>query len=373
MKKKILPIDDLENIEKLVNGRSAGIITNQSCVNSCNIFILPEMIKRFNIKTVFAPEHGLSGSLPGGVTVKTYFDKDLGVQVNSLYKDGEYYIEKEELEDIEVIIYHVQDLGLRFYTYISTLFYFMETIHKLKSEIELIILDRPNPLGRAVEGPMLNKTFSSFVSKVPVPVRYGLTVGELAGYIKKKMGFNVNLKIVKIKDYHPKEFYGWIDEIEWNPPSSAIKNIETAFLYSGICLFEGTDISEGRGTSSPFQMIGKPKMKTDQVINFIRDSKMPVQVMPVSFTPNFSKYKGILCNGLKFRLRSYENFYGVLFAGYLLHFCNPEYTDFFDRLAGTDKMRKAIETNYFDKALPMLILGEVEKYKEDIKEFYLYE
>ena len=371
MKKFLLPVENDELLSSIIGSRKTGVITNQSCVDSCNKFVLPELKKKYNIQKVFVPEHGLFGKVDGGENVESYHDRHLDMDIISLY--GKHLKPQEEsLEDLDAVLYHVQDLGLRFYTYISTLFNFMEALHEYKSKIELIILDRPNPLGRAVEGPMLNKEFSSFVSTVPVPVRYGLTVGELALYLEKKFKWNINLKVLKMENYKPTEFYGWVDELPWNPPSSAIKDIETAFLYSGACILEGTNISEGRGTTTPFKIFGKPGLDTDKILGLIKEFDFPVELEKITFTPTVSKYKNDLCNGFKIKLKSFENFYGIEFFSYILHMIKPVYKDFFNKLVGTDKLKNSITATSCSKSLPVILQGDLDTYKKEVEQFYLY-
>lgn len=372
MAKVILPVEKKEILKKLISPEtSSAIITNQSCVDSCNAFILPRLKEELKLKKVFTPEHGLLGNAAGGEKVLSYFDRDLGLEIISLYGEN-YKPLPEHLKDIQVVFYHVQDLGLRFYTYISTLFNFMEVLHEQKSNVKLVILDRPNPLGRAVEGPMLDNEFKSFVGMVPVPIRYGLTPGELALYIKDKFKFKINLSVIAMDNYEISEYSGWPPEIPWNPPSSAIKDIETAFLYSGLCLLEGTNLSEGRGTEYPFKLIGKPNLETKAVIDYFKNKDYPVHLESVKFIPAFSKFKGEECSGIKIELKSTLEFNGIQFTSHLLHIAKPVFSDFFDKLAGTDKLRTTIQNINIEKILPQLLHQETQEYKKEREKFFLY-
>ncbi|HDS09829.1 MAG TPA: DUF1343 domain-containing protein [Firmicutes bacterium] len=368
----VLAVEKMEVLKRFITpGTASGIITNQTCTDSSNNFILNDLKRELNINKAFTPEHGLFGKSGGGEKVNSYFDKNFQLKVVSLY--GENFKPKpEDLSDIQVVFYHIQDLGLRFYTYVSTLFKFMEALHEQKSAVKLVILDRPNPLGRAVEGPMLEPGFESFVGMIPVPVRYGLTIGELALFLKSKFKFEIDLEVVGMDNYEITEFRGWPRDLMWNPPSSAIKTLDTAYLYSGLCLLEGTDLSEGRGTGSPFRIVGKPGFNTEIVMEFVLRKNYLVRAQPAEFIPEFSKYKGMLCTGIIFEILSPDGFRGIDFASRILYAANPVYNDFFDKLAGTDRLRKTIKNPEMERLIDIILITEAEKFKLEREKYFLY-
>ncbi len=291
-----LGIDRIDAIIDKIKGRRLGLVTNHTGFDSGMTHLI-DLAKRFGgIEVVFAPEHGLYGSAGAGEKVESYYDEEYGARVFSLYG---YTREPpvEELSKLDAVIYDMQDVGLRWYTYISTLYYVVK--NSAKAGTPLIVLDRPNPLtGYYTEGPVLEPDFKSFVGISEIPVRYGLTPGELALYFSKVEGLGGEVKVVTLKGWTRRM---WFDRtgLPWIPPSPNIPDIETALAYAGACLLEGTNLSEGRGTTSPFLQFGAPWIKPRRLAASLNDEKMPgVIFRPTKFTPFASKYREETVGGI---------------------------------------------------------------------------
>jgi uncharacterized protein YbbC (DUF1343 family) len=218
-----------------------------------------------NIRIIFGPEHGFRGKADAGEKVNTYKDSATGIPVVSLY-GNKLKPSKEDLADIDVMLFDIQDVGVRFYTYISSLQYYMEAA--IENSKHLIVLDRPNPNGHYVDGPVLETGFKSFVGMQPIPIVYGMTIGEYAQmifgehwYDSKSYGYNTGskgdfeLSVIPCSNYDHTKYY----ELPV-APSPNLPNLQSIYLYPSVCLFEGTLISEGRGTSAPFQQFGHPSL-----------------------------------------------------------------------------------------------------------------
>mgnify|MGYP000974909311 CR=1 FL=1 len=306
----------------------------------------------YQLTRIFTPEHGFTSDAPDGEHVADSRESDLGVEIISLYgpnkKPG-----RELLNDIDLLIYDIQDLGVRFYTYISTL----RNILDAASEVGLpvIILDRPDVMGgRTVEGPMLEPEFTSFVGHLPIALRYGLTPGELAKWWHARNGMKNELSVVCCEDYRcPTEF----DELNfpWFKPSPSMPDVATALMYPGTCLFEGTNISEGRGSDHPFRNLGAPFINADKWLECIKPLLSDkVSATTCSFVPTFSKFTGETCFGI--RLSSEHPIDDAVYTGvaalWSLAQSHPgvlEFTGrpglehpFIDYLAGTDRIRKGL-------------------------------
>ena len=212
-----------------------------------------------SVKVVFSPEHGFKGNLSAGAFFSDITTPDY--KIVSLYGKNKKP-SLQDLDGIDIILFDIQDIGSRYYTYISTLTYVMEAAADLK--IPLIVLDRPNPLGRKIDGPVLDMEYSSFVGMHPMPIRHGMTVGEIALMINGEKwissGKTVDLQIIKLQDWDTHPGYFSIS------PSPNISNFKTALIYNGMCLLEGTNISEGRGTRDPFLLFGAPWMNSKKIL-----------------------------------------------------------------------------------------------------------
>jgi len=254
----------------------------------------------FNLVRLFSPEHGIAAVAADGEHVGDATDPLTGLPVVSLY-GAKARPDRSELADIDAVVYDIPDIGARFYTYIWTLSHALEACADARKP--LFVLDRPNPLGgdlAACEGPMLDEArFSTFVGRWSMPIRYGLTIGELASQWNAERKIGAELRVVRCD--------GWDRRMHWPetglpfvPTSPAIREYESALLYPGTALFEGTNLSEGRGTDAPFRLIGAPWIDGDRLAADFNSKGLPgVRAEPARFTPRQRKHAGIECGGVK--------------------------------------------------------------------------
>jgi len=297
-------IDVIENnsFNKLQNKKIA-LITNYSFVNKKMDDGIDLMFKnQVNVVKIFTPEHGLYG-LPDGEEFDDQIHPIYKIPIISLYGKNKKPT-AEQLKDIDVLVYDIQDVGLRFYTFIYTLAYSL--IAASENYKKFIVLDRINPLGRVVFGPRIKKEFSTFVGNYELPLRYGLTPGELARYYKKYLKLDVDLEVVNIEGWKGETFDKL--KLKWNIPSPALPTFESTLAYTGMCLIEGTNISEGRGTPKPFCFIGAPWVNENELYDFLCKKFSDLILRKRHFIPNFSKFQGQLCNGIEFFSETKDNF-----------------------------------------------------------------
>lgn len=272
----------------VLEGKKVGVVVNHtSLVNQTHLVDTLGTLG-INITTIFCPEHGFRGDADAGAHISDSYDKRTGIPVVSLYGNQKKPTQKHLL-NCEVIVFDLQDVGVRFYTYISTLFYVMQACSE--NNIPLIVLDRPNPNGDYVAGPVLEKEFTSFVGIVPIPVVYGMTIGELGRMMQGEgwlgEGLQCDFRIVRIVNWNHSTRY----ELPV-PPSPNLPNYQSVRLYPSLCLFEGTALSVGRGTTFPFQVAGYPDKR------FGDFSFVPVAIKGMDSNP---KHKGLACFGLDLR------------------------------------------------------------------------
>lgn len=251
-----------------------------------------------NLTALYGPEHGLRGEVQAGQHIDDAHDSVTGLPIYSLHslENNTYQPNAAMLKNVDTILFDVQDAGLRFYTYLSTLVMIMRAAAEHSKRV--VVLDRPAPLnGLTMEGGLLDPAFSSFVGISVLPMRYGMTVGEIAGFINTRDGIHCELSVIPMRGWTRAR---WHDEtgLPFVPPSPNIPTLTTLTAYAGMCLIEGTNLSEGRGTTKPFEYIGAPYMDalafTDALNALGLDG---VRFRPVYFVPTFSKYAGILCQG----------------------------------------------------------------------------
>ncbi len=287
---------EAENFERLA-GQRIGLITNHTGVNRKGRSTIDLLLESPQVKLValFSPEHGLFGDVDRNVS--SFVDERTGLPVHSLYGETRRPT-KEMLEGIEVLVFDIQDIGVRFYTYITTMAYAME--EAAKAGIRFMVLDRPNPInGSSVEGPVLEPQRVSFTGYFPTPVRHGMTVGELAKLFNEENHIGVILVIAKMEGWKRNL---WFDEIDlpWINPSPNIRNLREATLYPALGLLESTNLSVGRGTQTPFELFGAPWINASRVSRALNQRKLDgVRFKPVHFTPDSNKYEGKRCHGVQ--------------------------------------------------------------------------
>lgn len=350
----------------LLKNKTIAVVTNQTGLLSDKTHLVDFLVKNnIKIKSIFAPEHGFRGDADAGEHVKNGIDKKTGISIVSLYGDNKKP-KPGQLKEIDVILFDIQDVGVRFYTYISTLAYVMEAA--AENNVEVIILDRPNPHDGYIDGPVLKPGFTSFIGMHPVPVVYGLTIGEygkmLNGEKWLKNGIQAKYTVIPMMNYYKKQRYGILEK-----PSPNLPNAQSINLYPSLCFFEGTQVSVGRGTDFPFQIYGSPWTKS-----------LPFQFTP---KPNFGAkdpfFNGKTCYGEN--LTNFSEDLRVLNLKWLLkaykNYKNPEQDFFlknlfFDKLAGTDELRKQIVSGKSEQKIKSSWKKDLEDFQKIRAKYIMY-
>jgi uncharacterized protein YbbC (DUF1343 family) len=337
----------------LLQGKRVALLTNQTGVDRkghSSVDLLRAQ-SGFTLVALFSPEHGVRGEAQAGEKVASGVDARTGLPIHSLY--GETKIATPEMmAGIDVMLVDLQDVGTRFYTYSSTLLYMLRAAER--EGVEVIVLDRPNPQGGVmIEGPVLEPAFTSFVGSFVMPVRHGMTLGELAQMFVGEEKLRTRLRVIAMRGWtramHP--YFAW--DLPWVPPSPNMLSPKTASVYPGTALFEGTNISEGRGSAKPFEYIGAPFIDGAALAERMNAADLPgVAFKPASFTPTFSKFAGQACHGvwvIPTDRRTFMPFRTGVALVKAVHDLYPGQFQFgagepafFDLLAGTDAVRKGI-------------------------------
>ena len=377
-----------ENIG-LLKDKRVGVVTNHSAILPNNVHLVDSLIALgIDVTVLFSPEHGIRGEISDGSKILSSTDDKTGIPIFSLYGSTKKPT-KEMLNNIDIILFDIQDIGARFYTYISTLYYILQSA--AENNLPVVVLDRPNPInGLRVGGPLLDLIYSTFIGIAPIPVMHGLTIGELAELFVNENFINTGSKpeltVIKMKGW--KRNYYWDDmDREWIPTSPNIPKFETSLIYPGTCFIEGTNVSEGRGTDDPFLTIGAPFINSAELINRLTSLQIAgIEFSPSSFTPvnlkgkaTHPKYEGINCDGVKFIITNKKKFNAVKFGVYLIYSLIKLYPDnfkfrenYFDKLAGTDKLRKDLLAGKNPSAIIKSWENELEEFKSIRKKYLLY-
>ncbi len=420
-------------VYKHYKSKNLGLITNQSAILSSGIHTWEALLEAgYSIKALFGPEHGFRGDAQDAVKVKDETYK--GIPVYSLYGDR-YKPEKNMIKGLDALLFDIQDVGSRYYTYLYTLAYSLEVA--AENDIEFVVLDRPNPISltkinteyqpknttisstkaktkseapeeskaqsqrpnetivkpkRIIEGLPINPDFDSFVGGYNLPNRYGLTVGEFAKYIKGEYIKKANLTVVPMKNYAPHYFFE-DTHLPWPMPSPNIPTPTTALVYAGTCLFEGTNLSEGRGTTRPFEILGAPWINGDQLQRELTDSVLPGVVFSSTFfTPQFSKHKGLLCSGITIHVIDKQTYNPLLTAIQILLLIRTNYPKrfqwradwenpnkyFIDKLSGSSYLRERLDSITQNDSLSETAeeiyqeYNQTEDFKTKIQKYVIY-
>ncbi len=342
----------LADSSHLIEGRRLGLITHASGVGRDGRRSADLLHARVGSRLVrlFSPEHGLGGDRGEGEQVGDAIDARTGLAVFSLY-GGTRGPTRDMLEGIDLLLFDLQDVGARYYTYVSTMALSMEAAGE--AGIPFVVLDRPNPVGAPVQGPVLDPAYASFVGLYPIPARHGMTVGELARLFVGAFGIDVDLRVVPVAGWRRET---WFDEtgLPWIPPSLNMPELESAAHYPGTCLFEGTGLSVGRGTERAFQQLGAPWLDGQAWAGRLRAHRLPgVDIEAVTFTPDRpsdGKFDGVPLSGIRLRVTDRAAYDPVATAvtalGAARALAGDRWTwraEHFDRLAGSSALREAIE------------------------------
>ncbi|SHK53209.1 exo-beta-N-acetylmuramidase NamZ family protein [Epilithonimonas mollis] len=331
-----------------------------------NISIVDFLVrKNIKIKKIFAPEHGFRGTADAGEHVKNGIDTKTGLPIVSLYGDNKKP-KSEYLKDVDIILFDIQDVGVRFYTYISTLSYIMEAA--AENNIEVIVLDRPNPHDGYTDGPMMKNQWKSFIGLHNVPVVYGLTIGEYGkmanGEKWLKNGIQAKYTLIPMLNYHKKKRYGVSDR-----PSPNLPNDKSINLYPSLCFFEGTQVSVGRGTDLPFQIYGSPwtkNFKYQFTPKPTEGAKDPFLNGKLCYGENLSQYPEDLRQlNLEWLLTSYKNYKNPDQDFFLKNL-------FFDKLAGSDELRKQIIAGKSENEIKQSWKSDLEQFEKIRQKYIIY-
>lgn len=359
--------EQFELFSKLLEGKKVGILTNQTGVvhnqesNTYESTVDFLLEKRVNLISIYAPEHGFRGTADAGELIKDGKDTKTGLPIISLYGSNKKP-SKKQLENIDIMLFDLQDVGARFYTYISSLHYLMESCAELN--IPLIVLDRPNPNIHIVDGPTLEMKNKSFVGMHPIPAMHGMTIGEYAQMINGEKWLlkqvKANLTVVPVKNYNRTLQYSLPVA-----PSPNLPNNQAINLYASLCFFEGTNVSSGRGTDLQFQIYGSPFLKNmpyhfTPMPNF--GSKDPMNKGKLCYGENLSNEKRLDKLELKWLLKAYQN----------TDQKDKFFTNFFIKLAGTDSLRKQIESGLTENEIRKSWEADLQSFLKARKSYLLY-
>lgn len=296
-----------DNFQAL-HGKRVGLLTNSGAVdhNLTSTYEIFATEPRVNLVALFSPEHGIVASALDAVLIENSVDKRTGVPIYSLYGDTKRPT-ADMLKNIDVLVCDIQDIGARFYTYIWTISYILEACGE--NNIDVLILDRPNPLGDIVAGSPLNETYSSFVGRFDIPIRHGMTVGELSLMVNQRWNATpANCTIIPCSGWKRTTLWNELG-LEFVPTSPAIPHFCTVLHYTGSCFLEGTMLSEGRGTSLPFEVVGAPYIHADSLAKRLNALNLQgVRFRPHSFYPTAGKFRDETCNGVQAHILNQSTF-----------------------------------------------------------------
>lgn len=369
----------LDEQRQLLKNLRVGLICNQATVNhefrhAADLFFENADI---NLTTLFGPQHGIRGDVQDNMVETSHtIDRQTELPVYSLYSETREPT-AEMLRNVDALVFDLQDVGCRVYTFIYTMANAMKACAKFGKK--MIVLDRPNPInGVDIEGNLLEKGHESFVGMFPIPMRHGLTSGELAKLFNTEFSINCELEVVTMDEWSREDFYDETDA-PWVMPSPNMPTVDTAVVFPGTVYFEGTQVSEGRGTTRPFEIIGAPYINSNDYAEALKSLELPgVTFRAIEFLPTFQKHANNGCGGVFVHVLDRRAFKPVLTGVAMVKTCfdlydeefkwkNPPYEYVFDRnpfdvIAGTTNLRESFERG--------IELGEIEKtWKEDENSF----
>lgn len=366
-----------------------ALLMNQASVSAECEFAHQVVASRCSgqLKAIFTPQHGLWGEAQANMIESPHgFDNQLNVPVFSLYSETRRP-SNEMLANIDELLIDLQDVGTRVYTFVWTV---LECLKACRDQgVRVTVLDRPNPIGgTCVEGPVLDDAFRSFVGGAAVPMRHGLTIGELTKWLNERLAVGANLTVVEME--HWSRDAGFPEDRVWIPPSPNLPTIESCFVYPGQVLLEGTNLSEGRGTTRPFQVCGAPFIDSEEMCSRIDAAGLPgIRFLPTRFTPSFDKWAGESCGGVSLlvvdrqSLRPYQttvNLLACVMSQHAEHFrwLEPpyEYEQHLapiDIISGSDRLRQALNAAATHDAIAQATHLDHEAWRRETADFRLYE
>ncbi len=377
-----------ELLSELSNAKVA-VLCNQASVDE-NLTNVVDILagSRAKLIKIFAPEHGFFGAAQDRIAIKNSTHPKYGIPIISMYGDTADSLmpKKEMLVGLDIVLIDLQDVGARYYTFVWSAALMMK--QAAQAGVEIWVLDRPNPISGIVEGPVQEDSYLSFVGLYPLPIRHGMTIGEILSYIAREYIPQAKLEVILLDGWKRDM---WFDDtgLSWIPPSPNMPSLSTAIVYPGMCLLEGTNISEGRGTTRPFEIFGAPWIKSFELCEKLNELKLPgVKFLPWRFTPMFSKYAGQTCDGAMMFVTDRKVFRPVLTAIAIIKtihelypekfkFINPPY-EFeteklpFDILCGTPEIRRMIEGGSKIDEIKDFIDRNIREYQAKLQKYLLY-
>ena len=370
----------LADVPEKFRGKRVAFLTNSSGVDRAGVLGIDRVAQHKDLKLValLAPEHGIRGDAVAGARIEDETDAKTGVPIYSLYKAEDRGPTDEMLKDVDVILYDLQEVGGRTWTYVSSMALSMQAAARKK--IPFVVLDRPNPIGgEIVEGALLDPNFKSFVGMYPIPARHGMTVGELATLFKQKYGIGADLTVIRVQNWRRAQ---WLDQtgLPWVNPSPNLRSLAALTSYPGTVYFEGTTLTEGRGTDRPFEQIGAPWLNAPEVARVMNEKKLPgirFEAITMSVAPTAAKHPGLTIPAIRFVITDREAYRPVRTSLVLIdeirrqHPADFAWRSTIDRLTGSDKVRLAIDAGQLAPLLDQWD-REAAEFRESRKPYLLY-
>ena len=342
----------LADVPAALRGKRVALLTNQSAIDRASVPDIDLIAKHADLKLValLAPEHGIRGTAPAGAKIDDETDPATGVPVYSLYKSEDQRPTPAMLQNVDAIVYDLVEVGGRTWTYVSSMALAMEAAKT--NGIPFVVLDRPNPIGgEIVEGALLEEKFKSFVGMYPIPARHGMTVGELATLFNQKFGIGANLIVIKAANWQRSQ---WMDDtgLPWRNPSPNLRSLAALTNYPGTVYFEGTNITEGRGTDRPFEQVGASWLNASEVARVMNEKRLPgirFEAITMPVEPTARKFPGQTIPAIRFAITDRRAYRPVRTALLLIDEIRRQHPRDFawgpsiDRLTGSDRVRLAIE------------------------------
>lgn len=364
----------------ILQGKRVGLITNHTGVDSKGESSIDLLFKApgVHLTALFCPEHGLRGKAEHGKEIPDAVDQKTGLPIYSLYGNTKRPTE-EMLKNLDSLVFDIQDIGVRFYTYITTLAYALE--EAAKRNIEFIVLDRPNPItGTIVEGEILSPEIKHFTAYLQVPVRHGMTIGELANWYNRTAALSAKITVIKMEGWK-REMWWDETEIKFRPTSPNIRHLRAAMLYPGMGAFEATNLSVGRGTSKPFEMFGAPWIEEKILVERLNFLNLKgFKFKPVRFTPKNDFYQGELCKGVKVMITDRNEARPIdlfVHAAVTLRDLYPDKFllrwDEIERVTGSKIFQEKLELKQSAEKILFLFQEKAAQFQESRKPYLLYE
>ena len=375
--------------QDLLRGARVGLICNQASVDR-GLRHAADLLHEqgsFKLTALFGPQHGIRGDVQDNMVESAHaFDRQTGLPIYSLYSETREPTE-EMLKDVDVLVFDMQDVGCRIYTFVYTLANCMRAAKRYGKRV--VVLDRPNPInGEMVAGTVLEPAFASFVGQFPIATRHGMTVCELARMFNEHYGIECELEIVPMQGWS-REL--WLDETDapWVLPSPNMPTLDSATVFPGTVHLEGTQLSEGRGTTRPFELIGAPFIESTEYASALMKQGFPgVHFRPCGFQPTFQKHAGRTCGGVQIHVTDRREFEPVIVGVAAVKIAYELYADDFrwkeppyeyvydknpfDVIAGTNRLREAIERGETIESIASSWASELEKFKGERQQYLLY-